>query len=147
MNPTQEQLDAFILRAGFTYGWLQLESWARRMAEQAVIELAQQPAASGEPAEWQGRVGKHGRWRRIDPPPGETMEQRVAYLRSMPVYEIRALYAAPQPAPALVPLTNAQIDAIGRTGHGGSDPQEWFRNAARAIEAAHDIGTPAKEPT
>lgn len=34
-------LDSFILRAGFTYGWENLESWARRMAEQAVEELAQ----------------------------------------------------------------------------------------------------------
>lgn len=38
-NPTQAELDAFILRAGFTYGWLNLESSARRMAERAVIEL------------------------------------------------------------------------------------------------------------
>lgn len=37
----QLRLDAFILRAGFRYGWLNLESWARRMAEQAVEELSQ----------------------------------------------------------------------------------------------------------
>jgi hypothetical protein len=36
----QEQLDAFIKRAGFSYGWQNLESWARRMAEQAVAEQA-----------------------------------------------------------------------------------------------------------
>lgn len=35
----QKELDAFIVRAGFTYGWRNLESWARRMAEQAVEEL------------------------------------------------------------------------------------------------------------
>lgn len=35
----QEELDAFIVRAGFSYGWKNLESWARRMAEQAVKEL------------------------------------------------------------------------------------------------------------
>lgn len=35
----QEKLDAFLLRAGFTYGWRELESQARRMAEQAVEEL------------------------------------------------------------------------------------------------------------
>jgi hypothetical protein len=38
-EPTQEQLDAFIKRAGFSYGWQNLESWARRMAEKAVEEL------------------------------------------------------------------------------------------------------------
>jgi hypothetical protein len=37
----QEWLDAFIERAGFTYGWLNLESWARRMAEQAYEERQQ----------------------------------------------------------------------------------------------------------
>lgn len=31
-------LEAFIRRAGFTYGWENLESWARRMAEQAYAE-------------------------------------------------------------------------------------------------------------
>lgn len=31
-------LEAFIRRAGFTYGWENLESWARRMAEQAYEE-------------------------------------------------------------------------------------------------------------
>lgn len=35
----QQWLDAFILRAGFTHGWENLESWARRMAEQAYREL------------------------------------------------------------------------------------------------------------
>lgn len=35
----QKALDEFIARAGFTYGWKNLESWARRMAEQAVAEL------------------------------------------------------------------------------------------------------------
>jgi hypothetical protein len=48
-------------------------------------------------AEWQARVGPKGDWRRIVPPDGETVEQRVAYLRSYPRYEFRALYAAPLP--------------------------------------------------
>lgn len=34
----EEWLDAFIKRAGFHYGWDNLESWARRMAEQAYEE-------------------------------------------------------------------------------------------------------------
>lgn len=39
--PADEQtaLDEFIQRAGFSYGWSNLESWARRMAERAVHEL------------------------------------------------------------------------------------------------------------
>lgn len=38
-HPTQQEwLDAFIKRAGFSYGWENLESWARRMAEQAYEE-------------------------------------------------------------------------------------------------------------
>jgi hypothetical protein len=32
-------LEAFIERAGFTYGWDNLESWAQRMAEQAYEEI------------------------------------------------------------------------------------------------------------
>lgn len=53
------------------------------------------------PVEWQGRAAGRGRWTRIDPPKGETMAQRVAYLLNRknsggaPMYEVRALYAAP----------------------------------------------------
>lgn len=32
--------EAFIVRAGFRYGWENLESWARRMVEQAYEEFA-----------------------------------------------------------------------------------------------------------
>lgn len=39
-EPSQTELDAFIARAGFRYGWMNLESWARRMAEQAEREAA-----------------------------------------------------------------------------------------------------------
>lgn len=39
---TQKKLDEFIVRAGFTYGWKNLESQARRQAEKAVEELAAQ---------------------------------------------------------------------------------------------------------
>lgn len=67
----------------------------------AAPEQAAQPVA-----EWQARVGPKGQWRRIDPTgTGETLEQRVAYLRGLKngagyrPYEVRALYAAPHPAP------------------------------------------------
>lgn len=36
----RDELEEFIKRAGFTHGWLNLESWARRMAEQAVAEVS-----------------------------------------------------------------------------------------------------------
>jgi hypothetical protein len=51
-DPSQEDLDAFIVRAGFRFGWLNLESWARRMAEQAVVEINRLKAelAAKEPA-------------------------------------------------------------------------------------------------
>jgi hypothetical protein len=39
LNPTPEELEAFIRRAGFHFGWTNLESAARRMAEAAVIEI------------------------------------------------------------------------------------------------------------
>lgn len=38
-EPTPEELEAFIVRAGFRWGWENLESWARSMAERACIEL------------------------------------------------------------------------------------------------------------
>lgn len=41
-EPTQEELEAFVKRAGFNWGWENLESQARRMAERACIELQQQ---------------------------------------------------------------------------------------------------------
>jgi len=50
LNPTQEQLDAFILRAGFRFGWENLESAARRMAERAVFEIESAIAALTAPA-------------------------------------------------------------------------------------------------
>lgn len=40
-EPTRLELESFIKRAGFTYGWLNLESWARCMAERACVEREQ----------------------------------------------------------------------------------------------------------
>lgn len=117
--------------------------------EDALIRMAAeklaQPAASGEPAEWQAQVGKRGQWRRIDPPPGETMEQRVAYLRSMPAYEIRALYTA-QPAPALAPLTDEQAleIAVTATPPGSMASRHQIVEAIRLAERHHGI-FPSKE--
>lgn len=37
-EPTQADLDAFLVRAGFRHGWANLESSARRMAEHACRE-------------------------------------------------------------------------------------------------------------
>lgn len=49
-EPSREQLEAFITRAGFRWGWENLESAARRMAEHACIEL--QAAHLAAQAEW-----------------------------------------------------------------------------------------------
>lgn len=38
-EPTQPELDAFLLRAGFPHGWENLESSARKMVRHAVTEL------------------------------------------------------------------------------------------------------------
>lgn len=35
----QEWKDAFLIRAGFRFGWMNLESWARTMVEQAYKEI------------------------------------------------------------------------------------------------------------
>ena len=65
------------------------------------------PLGGGEVAEWQARVGT-GAWRRIDPPRGETIEERVKYLRDRAhtggaaMYEVRALYAHPAKGGELV---------------------------------------------
>lgn len=60
------------------------------------------------------------------------------------------LYAAPQPAPALVPLTDAQIDQIKAQPecweHVGQRIEFRYRPFARAIEAAHGIAAPALVP-
>lgn len=39
-DPDQAKLDAFLARANFPYGWLNLESWARVMVHRAIYELA-----------------------------------------------------------------------------------------------------------
>ena len=59
-EPTQAQLDAFLIRAGFSYGWENLESSARRMVEHACYEQAElrakleaQPSQAQEPTEAQ----------------------------------------------------------------------------------------------
>jgi len=61
-EPAQEQLDAFILRAGFRWGWENVEGAARMMARQAVTELnalagpqspSVQQAAATEPTDEQ----------------------------------------------------------------------------------------------
>lgn len=41
----EQFLEAFIQRAGFSYGWKNLESWARRMAEQAYDDWAKKTFA------------------------------------------------------------------------------------------------------
>jgi hypothetical protein len=54
------------------------------------------------------------------------------------------LYAAPQPAPARVPLTDEQINQITaeQWGAGLGAPYAAYRAYARAVEAAHGIAAP-----
>ena len=47
----REQVEAFIERAGFKWGYSELESWVRRMAEHAVKELAALHQAASEPTD------------------------------------------------------------------------------------------------
>lgn len=53
-----EKLEAFVARAGFHYGWSELESWARRMAKQAVKE---QDALAARLAEAEDAIERAGR--------------------------------------------------------------------------------------
>ena len=88
-EPTQVELNAFILRAGFRAGWENLESWARRMAEQAVREInearamhAAQPAVAQQPGAWVPLPGTL-------PDPGKPVLLDIGEK-----YPIRAMWAA-----------------------------------------------------
>ena len=110
---------------------------------QALRAALAQPAASGEPVAWQERQemrpGEFGEW--YERSTGWSM-RRPAEIESSGIrYQFRPLYTAPQPVPALVPLTEAQIWEIGNTTLGQQGG--WNVTFARAIEAAHGIA--AKE--
>ena len=96
------------------------------------------PAASGEPVAWQ-----------LPGTDSIITAKMKAYRGVLAETWAVPLYATAQPAPALVPLTDEQIDAIrGRAEcweHVGQRIEFRYRPFTRAIEAAHGIGTPAKE--
>lgn len=107
------RLAAIALAADSVGDFLQGAHWSRggMLAERAghiaaighlsalVDELRGRPVV-----EWQARAGKSGEWRRVTPMHGETLAQRVAYLRSLthadgsPSYELRALCIAEEQA-------------------------------------------------
>ena len=125
------------------------DDWAEDMAyvgKVAADALAQQPVASGEPVAWfcewfnaDGSPEWDQYHDRTDPMPADDeWEDR-------PPDRVTPLYAAPQPAPARVPLTDEQIQAAWDSVDMRHPRGDATRNAfARAIEAAHGI-TSAKE--
>lgn len=70
----QKWLDNFITRAGFTYGWENLESWARRMAERAYQEVVIEG----------GSDEKQNALRNVDFPSGMTVAELKALVRYWP---------------------------------------------------------------
>lgn len=114
-----------------------------------LVWRARQPAASGEPPEPFGYVITHNF------PEGHAYRYSFYTPKSIgtayrdTALSITPVFANAQPAPALVPLTDEQIDAIrGRAEcweHVGQRIEFRYRPFTRAIEAAHGIGTPAKE--
>ena len=113
--------------------------WAADLRE-AAAALAQQPAASGEPVAW--RVQLEGLWFHARDREGLIAAIGVKLGRSISPEQVEPLYAAPQPAPARVPLTGAEIASMQRkantTGVQFLQPST-VRWIVRAIEAAHGI--------
>jgi hypothetical protein len=117
--------------------WLECNNEAEVRAH--VLALVHQPAASGEPVAWTytgikadgSEHGPHLVW-------------NPAYMDAMSASKgakATPLYAAPQPAPARVPLTDAQLDTLANgcwsgPGFGARFDRMKF---ARAIEATHGI--------
>ena len=108
--------------------------------------LAQQPAASGEPVAFDAEGFRAFVLREL---PDDTIIGKGAWwadhLTKCAQWFVKPT-AAPQPAPARVPLTDAQIEAIW-TAHvlpGFGDRQKFYSPIiyARAIEAAHGITAP-----
>jgi hypothetical protein len=117
---------------------------ASKGAQATPLYAAPQPApapadiaASGEPVAWQWSTGGTSPWIQCS-------EKDAKLQSAWPGVVVRPLYTA-QPAPA--PLTDEQIDRITteQWGRGLGAPYAAYRAYARAIEAAHGIGTPAKE--
>ncbi len=109
-------------------------------AFEALRAALAQPAASGEPVAWY-----------LPADGGDDSMFRDAHTvaactgNKWPGWQ--PLYAAPQPAPARVPLTDEQIDMITaeQWGAGLGSPYAAYRAYARAVEAAHGIAPDAQE--
>ena len=100
-----------------------------------------QPAASGEPVAFgfpNSAITGSNRWMMLR----ESVPADDQYGGALWV----PLYAAPQPAPARVPLTKATVEAASPANCNNA---HWFRLGARWAEAAHGIRaetTPQQEP-
>ena len=107
--------------------------WPMRKAIYAAM-LAAAPEVQAEPVAWELRKGKTDRVLLEI-----TNDASRAHQWKCSLEEVVPLYTAPQPAKQ--PLTEEEIDAIS------DDHRDWthqigaFRNFARAIEAAHGIGS------
>lgn len=133
-EPTQEQLDAFIKRAGFSWGWQNLESSARRMAERAVSEIAAlqsaQPAAAPDDDAILA-AGHRLAWRYKhsgDPKHSST----YTFNRECLLQFASAILAL---RPQAVPMTDERLAEVLTTAYGSP---EWTMDdvrAARAVEA------------
>lgn len=132
---------------GVWFGDTAAAKLARVLSEGATAQPAPAPAASGEPAEPFGYVITHNF------PEGHAYRYSFYTPKSIgtayrdTALSITPVFATAQPAPALVPLTHGQIvEALDKAGC----PLAYMDydtdiKIARAIEAAHGIGTPAKE--
>jgi len=95
----QERIKSLMADAAYPESMSVFQAMSRLCNEMAQASSRVPVASVAEPVEWQSRVGG-GVWRRIDPPQGESIVARVAYLQSItkngrPVYEVRALCVHP----------------------------------------------------
>ena len=128
-----------------------LEQWHAEMADNRNAIASERDTLKAElarvqaVAEWQGSADGGKSWRRIDKPRGESIESRVAYLRNMtnsqgrPIYLIRALYTAPQPAAqeptSAVPVVEMMVEALASCTTDEGPEQEELNRARAALQA------------
>lgn len=135
-----EALESFVRRAGFIYGLDNLESWARRMAEQAVRELAASPADRAELAAEAKRLA-------------DDMAARDPMFRNGVRTKLHAIIEALAAAPASVAADRAELAVeakrrlkdFARACAFGSDDSRIEHG--RAIEAAIEALVAQPKPT
>jgi len=140
-------MDTCVISSDGEDSWFDPEQvYAARNAARAVMAQpatiaewwAAKQAASGEPVAHLWQHAETGRTRIVMP------DQIITVDASWRVVGPLYLGAAPQPAPARVPLTDEQIDRISaeQWGRGLGAFYAAYRAYARAVEAAHGIAAP-----